>query len=168
MTSSLPHPPDARGGAPSRFRCGTGRGPVGRRHLGHRPHFSIRVNSMDDVFMTVGEVAQLLKLNPQTVRNWIDRGELPAVRVGARRVRIRQSDFYAFLSSGATEAAVQTATTHAGETADPLGDHWADLGMALAAASRAMAEPDRDGLAESLQSLSRSAERLSKSLQAST
>jgi excisionase family DNA binding protein len=34
----------------------------------------------------------LLKLNPQTVRNWIDRGELPAVHIG-RRVRVRRADF---------------------------------------------------------------------------
>jgi excisionase family DNA binding protein len=37
-----------------------------------------------------------------TVRNWIDRGELPAVRVGSRRVRIRRSDLDRFLEAGAT------------------------------------------------------------------
>jgi excisionase family DNA binding protein len=41
-----------------------------------------------DELLTVAETAQLFKLNQQTVRNWIDRGELPCVRVG-RRVRIR-------------------------------------------------------------------------------
>lgn len=46
----------------------------------------------DDEFLTVAEVAGLLKLNQQTVRNWIDQGSMPAVRVG-RRVRIRRSDF---------------------------------------------------------------------------
>ncbi len=45
-----------------------------------------------DEFMTVAEVAATLKLNQQTVRNWIDKGELPALHVG-RRVRIRRSDF---------------------------------------------------------------------------
>jgi excisionase family DNA binding protein len=44
------------------------------------------------VFLTVAEVAATLKLNQQTVRNWIDQGSLPAVRVG-RRVRIKRSDF---------------------------------------------------------------------------
>lgn len=38
------------------------------------------------------EVAETLKLNPQTVRNWIDRGELTSVRLGACRVRVRQSE----------------------------------------------------------------------------
>jgi hypothetical protein len=30
-----------------------------------------------DEFLTVNEVARTLKLNPQTVRNWIDRGGYP-------------------------------------------------------------------------------------------
>jgi excisionase family DNA binding protein len=45
-----------------------------------------------DEFLTVARVAAILKLNQQTVRNWIDSGFLPAVRVG-RRVRIRRVDF---------------------------------------------------------------------------
>lgn len=56
-----------------------------------------------DEFLTVMEIAETLKLNPQTVRNWIIRGDLPAVRVGARRVRVRRSDWEAFLErSGKT------------------------------------------------------------------
>ena len=54
-----------------------------------------------DSFLTVAEVAELLKLNQQTVRNWIDQGSLPALRVG-RRVRIRQSDLDRLLESGST------------------------------------------------------------------
>jgi excisionase family DNA binding protein len=44
-----------------------------------------------DEFLTVAEVAQLLRLNQQTVRNWIDQGSLPAIRVGMlplRQIRI--------------------------------------------------------------------------------
>ena len=52
-------------------------------------------------FLTVAEVAQTLKLNQQTVRNWIDQGSLPALRIG-RRVRIRRSDFEALIAAGAT------------------------------------------------------------------
>ena len=47
---------------------------------------------MPDEFLTVAEVASMLKLNQQTVGNWIDAGTLPAVRIG-RRVRIKRSDF---------------------------------------------------------------------------
>jgi excisionase family DNA binding protein len=46
----------------------------------------------DEEFLTVAEVAARLKLNQQTIRNWIEACTLPAVRVG-RRVRILQSDF---------------------------------------------------------------------------
>lgn len=52
----------------------------------------------DDELLTVAEIAQALKLNQQTVRNIIDRGELPALRVGQRRVRILRSDLDAFLA----------------------------------------------------------------------
>ena len=44
----------------------------------------------EEELLTVDEVAALLKINPQTVRNRIDAGELPAVRLG-RRVRVQRS-----------------------------------------------------------------------------
>jgi excisionase family DNA binding protein len=47
---------------------------------------------VEETYLTVAEVAETLKLNQQTVRNWIDQGSLPALRVG-RRVRIKRSDF---------------------------------------------------------------------------
>ncbi len=56
---------------------------------------------VDESFLTVAEVAELLRLNQQTVRNWIDQGSLPAHRVG-RRVRIRRSDFERVLAEGST------------------------------------------------------------------
>lgn len=54
---------------------------------------------LDESFLTVAEVAEMLKLNQQTVRNWIDQGSLPALRVG-RRVRIKRSDFERALAEG--------------------------------------------------------------------
>ena len=54
---------------------------------------------MTDEFLTVADVATILRLNQQTVRNWIDRGELPSVRV-RRRVRIRRSDFERLVERG--------------------------------------------------------------------
>lgn len=56
-------------------------------------------SDVDESFLTVAEVAEILKLNQQTVRNWIDQGSLPAVRVG-RRVRIKRSDFERILDEG--------------------------------------------------------------------
>ncbi len=48
--------------------------------------------------MTVAEVASILKLNQQTIRNMIDQGKLPALRIG-RRVRGRRADFDAPLEA---------------------------------------------------------------------
>lgn len=55
--------------------------------------------ALPESFLTVADVAELLKLNQQTVRNWIDQGSLPAVRVG-RRVRIKRSDLDQILAAG--------------------------------------------------------------------
>ena len=54
------------------------------------------MSASGDEFLTVAEIAALLKVNQMTVRSWIARGELPAHRLG-RRVRIRRSDFDSFL-----------------------------------------------------------------------
>ena len=51
-----------------------------------------------DEFLTVAEVADRLRLNQQTIRNWIDRGALRAVRVGPRRVRVRRVDLERFIT----------------------------------------------------------------------
>jgi excisionase family DNA binding protein len=57
------------------------------------------VPRVDDALLTVNEIARILKLNPQTVRNWIDRDELPAMHVG-RSIRIRREDFDALIEAG--------------------------------------------------------------------
>ena len=62
----------------------------------------------DDVISNVTEIAARLKVNPQTVRNWITRDELRAVRVGARRVRILQADLDSFLAVCRRHAAPAT------------------------------------------------------------
>jgi excisionase family DNA binding protein len=73
----------------------------------------------EDSFLTVAEVAEILKLNQQTVRNWIDQGSLPALRVG-RRVRIKRSDFERVLAQSYTAAA-----SPAGHDAGPSAeDFW--------------------------------------------
>jgi excisionase family DNA binding protein len=64
---------------------------------------------MDDELMTVAEIAAILKLNPQTIRNWIDAGTLPHLRLGQRRVRVYRSDFDRLIENAATGH--QSATT---------------------------------------------------------
>ena len=73
-----------------------------------------------DDFMTVSEVGSILKLNQQTVRNWIDQGSLPALHVG-RRVRIRRADFNALLEASVIgERQPARASISDGEVAAPL------------------------------------------------
>jgi excisionase family DNA binding protein len=59
--------------------------------------------SWDDEYLTVKEIAEHLKLNQQTLRNWIDAGSLPAVRIG-RRVRVRRTDLDRILAQSTTAA----------------------------------------------------------------
>jgi excisionase family DNA binding protein len=76
-------------------------------------------------YLTVADVAELLQLNQQTVRNWIDQGSLPAVRVG-RRVRIRRSDLDRLLEAGSTRLT-------AGRDAGPSGeDFWGGTPVGVA------------------------------------
>jgi excisionase family DNA binding protein len=74
---------------------------------------------LEESYLTVAEVAETLKLNQQTVRNWIDQGSLPALRVG-RRVRIKRSDFERLLDEGYT-AGREAAGEGAGPSAE---DFW--------------------------------------------
>jgi len=44
-----------------------------------------------DEYLTIREVRDLLKVSDRTVRRWIERGSLPALKIG-RSVRIRRAD----------------------------------------------------------------------------
>ncbi|HEX9529817.1 MAG TPA: helix-turn-helix domain-containing protein [Acidimicrobiales bacterium] len=54
-------------------------------------------------FLTVGEVADLLRVSNMTVYRLINAGELPAVRVG-KSYRLREDDIDKYLADGYTEA----------------------------------------------------------------
>ncbi len=103
---------------------------------------------MPDEFLTVAEVAQLLKLNQQTIRNMIDRGELGAVRVGPRRVHIRQSQLDAFLAAGETAAEPGT---------DDEVDEWRPVRAALEMVAAAVDELDRAALDTAITGLANAA-----------
>jgi excisionase family DNA binding protein len=100
---------------------------------------------LEDSFLTVAEVAEKLKLNQQTVRNWIDQGSLPAVRVG-RRVRIRRSDYERVLAAGYSgrrgrgESARAGADSRDFRSAAPGGQSSAARGESVATASGSSAE----------------------------
>lgn len=84
----------------------------------------------EEAYLTVAEVAATLKLNQQTVRNWIDQGSLPALRVG-RRVRIKRSDFERILEQSYSGSASAIGST--GPNAD---DFWGGKPVGLAEPAR--------------------------------
>ena len=92
----------------------------------------------EESFLTVAEVAERLKLNQQTVRNWIDQGSLPAVRVG-RRVRIKRSDFERVLDEGYSLGVTTTPQEH-GPSAE---DFWGGEPVGLAEPDPTHAGNDR-------------------------
>jgi excisionase family DNA binding protein len=87
------------------------------------------VTSIDpeESFLTVAEVAEMLKLNQQTVRNWIDQGSLPALRVG-RRVRIKRSDFERIIEQSYSGGPAASSR----ETGASAEDFWGGTPVGLA------------------------------------
>ena len=46
----------------------------------------------DDEYLTVAEAATLLRVSQSTIWRWINEQELPAYRIGRRRIRVRRPD----------------------------------------------------------------------------
>jgi excisionase family DNA binding protein len=84
-------------------------------------------SDLEDDYLTVADVAGLLKLNQQTVRNWIDQGKLPALRVG-RRVRIKRADLERLLADGYS-GGVASAARASGPSAE---DFWGGEAFGIA------------------------------------
>ena len=55
-------------------------------------------NAGADTFLTVAEVASMMRVSKMTVYRLVHGGELPAVQVG-RSFRIRESDAHKYLSA---------------------------------------------------------------------
>jgi excisionase family DNA binding protein len=58
---------------------------------------------MSNALLTVPQVAEEFQVTAQTIRNWIDQGVLPAVRVG-RAFRIARNDVDALLDRAKAES----------------------------------------------------------------
>jgi excisionase family DNA binding protein len=110
----------------------------------------------DDPYLTVAEVAGLLKLNQQTIRNWIDQGQLPASRAG-RRVRIHRDDLEALLASGSTNP---SATTRV-RPVTSIPEQWLPLATAL---TQAIAASTPTATAAALDELADAARALARTL----
>jgi excisionase family DNA binding protein len=69
--------------------------------------------------LTVAEIAGALKMNQQTIRNRIESGYLPAIRIG-RGVRVKQSDFDALLEANYTGSKQPPAGVWSGDVPAPV------------------------------------------------
>ncbi len=115
----------------------------------------------DEPYLTVAQVAELLKLNEQAVRNWIDQGTLPAVRAGSRRVRIRRRDVTRFVSAEYTGRESISEPAASAATAE-----WGVVGRALADATAAVRSADHVDAVQSLDDLADALRDLADTLRA--
>ncbi len=53
----------------------------------------------EDKMLTIEEVAERMRVNERTVRNWVTSGELLAFPVGKRGYRISESDLHTFVEA---------------------------------------------------------------------
>ena len=102
-----------------------------------------------DELLTVAEVAERFKVNQQTVRNWIDRGELAGLRIGSRRVRVRAGDLAEFIIQS---AAARRPNRHEAERAYKEAVRAADVAV------------DGKGKAAALRAVSRAADTLARTV----
>ena len=58
---------------------------------------------MPGPLLTVPQVAEEMQVTAQTIRNWIDHGTLPAVRIG-RAFRVRRDDVDALLQRASADS----------------------------------------------------------------
>jgi excisionase family DNA binding protein len=101
---------------------------------------------MPDQLLTVPQVAAEFQVTPQTIRNWIDHGTLPAVRVG-RAFRVKREDVDALLERASADSGSlatrrslwEPSTTTLPRRRSPGEPRsvWDDTGGSLAALRRA-------------------------------
>ena len=72
---------------------------------------SAAAGSSRDAWVDIATAAQHAACSPDTVRDWIRRGDLPVGRVGARSLRVRLSDVDVLL----TRAGAETVRTQPAE-----------------------------------------------------
>ena len=48
-------------------------------------------------YYTIGEVAEMLKVNPESVRRWVRKGELSAIKLGGKYIRVEKNGLDDFI-----------------------------------------------------------------------
>lgn len=56
------------------------------------------MSAREDDYLTVIEAASLMRVAPSTVRRWIREGDVPAYRLGKRRIALRRTDLSALIT----------------------------------------------------------------------
>ncbi|MCD6032015.1 MAG: hypothetical protein K0S78_4197 [Thermomicrobiales bacterium] len=70
------------------------------------------MSAVEEEYLTVAEAATLLRVAPSTVRRWIRDGDVPAYRIGRRRVALKRDDLSTLITPARPGA----------ETSGNLGD----------------------------------------------
>jgi excisionase family DNA binding protein len=63
------------------------------------------MNAIEEQYLTVAEAARLLRVAPSTIRRWIREGDLPAYRMGKRRLALRRTDVDTMIAPTRLDAA---------------------------------------------------------------
>jgi excisionase family DNA binding protein len=117
--------------------------------------------------MTPAEIAEECGLTPAAVRQWISKGELPASRMGMRKLRVRRADLEALLIEWQRQESIRRSRIEepeetSGSLASPLaaGSHESArelLGFASDSLNRALSASARarpsDGYTERLRAI---------------
>jgi excisionase family DNA binding protein len=61
------------------------------------------MSTIDQEYLTVDEAARLLRVATSTIRRWIRQGDLPAYRIGHRRVALRREDLNGLITPARSE-----------------------------------------------------------------
>ena len=69
------------------------------------------MHTIDEDYVTVAEAATLLRVAPSTIRRWIREGDVPAYRIGRRRVALKRDELSTLITPARPDAgAVSTLT----------------------------------------------------------
>lgn len=68
-------------------------------HTIQMPNSPITASASTEDWLRVDEVSEITGFSPWTVRRWVHEGNLPAVRVGGRSIRVLRTELDKFLVS---------------------------------------------------------------------